>query len=131
MCLCVFFFSVIKYIVRNEALSTYLNHYSLGHQYQYSFPPQCHYLMNYLPWEMMSYILGIVICYQDHMMTWLWRSLSSWHSRKCFRLILCYYLQEDELENNGRVILRAHISYTKNYYPEYMILLWRVLSSVI
>ena len=54
-------------------------------------------------------ILGIVICYQDHMMIWLWISL--------------YYQQDEVPVDKVKVISKEHISSPKLYYPEYIIIL--------
>ena len=83
-CWCVMFFSAINYKLRNSIFSTYLNHYSLDHQYKYSLPLNYHCLKNYTPLEMMIKMLRMVLRYQDQRMILLWISLSFWNSRKRF-----------------------------------------------
>ena len=92
MCNCLFWHGL-----HTEKLGfpTYLNHYSLDHQYQYSLPLQCHYLMKSITFKMMSQMLGIVLCYQYQMIIWLWISLSFWYIRIPCPFLLCCYMQDE------------------------------------
>ena len=79
---------------------------------------------------MMRFILGIVPYYQDQMMIWLWISLSFWNNRIPCTFLLCWCLQDEGYEDKGKVFPLEHISSPKLLYPECIILLWKVLSSV-
>ena len=114
-CWCVIVFSAIIYILRNSGFPTYLNHYSLDHQCQYSLPLQCHHLMKSIPSEMINLILGIVLCYQDQLIIWLWISLSLWNNRIPYPFLLCCCLQEKGYDDKGRVFSVEHRSSPKIY----------------
>ena len=104
--------------MKNSGFQTYLNHYSLDHQYQYSLPLQCHYLIKYIPYEKMNLILGIVLCYQYQLMIWLCISLSFWNNRIPCTFLLCCFLQDEGYEDKQKVFSVEHRSYPKLSYPE-------------
>ena len=124
-------FSAINYILRNSGFPTYLNHFSLKHRYQYSPLLHCHCLITFIHLKVTIKILGIVLCYQYQMMISLWISLSFWNIIKPFPFLPCYYLQKKVTKDKEKVISKEHRSSPKIYYPEYIILICKVWSSVI
>ena len=72
--------------------------------------------------------MEIVPCYQDQMMILLWISLSFWNIRIPRPFLICCYMQDEEHEDKEKLFSIEHRSSTMIYYPECMILLWKVLS---
>ena len=101
-------FLMRAYILSNSSFPNHLNCYSLDHQYQYSLCLQCHYRMKPIPFEIMRQILVIVLCYQDHLMIWLWIYLSFWNNIIPCTFLLCCCLQVEwykDKENVQGIIL--------------------------